>query len=66
MFRGTVKICQKNREYVPYVGILHLRNEKRLQSADDKQNFKILVPLRAKHLLVHNNTLGGWLVEKLF
>ena len=57
IFRETVKICQKNREYVPFLGNLHLRNEKKSQSADNKQNFKILVPLRAKHLLAHNNTL---------
>ena len=65
MFRETVKICQKNREYVPFLGILHLRNEKKSQSADDKQNFEILVPLRAKHLLVHNNTLLDWPLEEI-
>ena len=40
-----------------FLGNPHLKNEKKSQSADNKQNFKILVPLRAKHLKPHNNRL---------
>ena len=41
-----------------FLGNPHLKNEKKSQSADNKQNFEILVPLRAKHLKPHNNRLG--------
>ena len=40
-----------------FLGNPHLKNEKKSQSADNKQNFEILVPLRAKHLKPHNNRL---------
>ena len=45
-----------------FLGNPHLKNEKKSQSADNKQNFEILVPLRAKHLKPHNNRLVA--VEK--
>ena len=40
-----------------FLGNPHLKNEKKPQSADNRQNFEILVPLRAKHLKPHNNRL---------
>ena len=42
-----------------FLGNPHLKNEKKSQSADNEQNFEILVPLRAKHLKPHNNRLVG-------
>ena len=51
-----------------FLGNPHLKNEKKLQSADNRQNFKILVPLRAKHLKPHNNRLHSsqYIREKTF
>ena len=45
-----------------FLGNPHLKNEKKLQSADNEQNFEILVPLRAKHLKPHNNRLNGFVL----
>ena len=48
-----------------FLGNPHLKNEKKSQSADNEQNFKILVPLRAKHLKPHNNRLSKDILLKI-